>query len=408
MRGRAAWRPRRAVAGVALVVAVGLVHWLAAKSLVDALAGWGPANNGPKRLQAAFVRELLPSAPPPAPPAAAVPAAKPAKRPRAAAQPMHRASVPVDDTPVAAEAARPPPSDSAASEPLAAAEPAASDASPDEPVTKAVAASAPASEAAAATAGLAASSPQAAASGISTAAAGAASAPAFDWPASTRLSYDFVGNYRGEVRGSAQVEWVRVGERYQVHLDVIGGLSFAPLFTRRMTSDGLITPAGLAPLRYDEDSKRAFAAPRHLSLLFDGREILLANGQRRPRPPGVQDSASQFVQLVWMFTLQPGLLQAGQTIEMPLALARSVDTWVYDVIGAETIYTPFGALDSVHVKPRREARANGDMTVEIWFVPSLQYLPARIRIHQDAATFIDLMLARPPLQAEPAASAASR
>jgi len=395
MRGRAVRRPRRAVAWVALVLAVGLLHWLAAESLADALIGWGEAADSPKRLQAAFVRELLPSAPPEAPRAAAVPAAKPAARPRAAAQPMRKASAPVDDTRVAAAAARPTPSDPAASEPLSTAEPAASapasDTSADEPATGATAASAPASEAAAASAssGL---QTDAGASGIPTAAAGAASAPAFDWPASTRLSYDFVGNYRGEVRGSAQVEWVRSGERYQVHLDVIGGLSFAPLFTRRMTSDGLITPAGLAPRRYDEDSKRAFAAPRHLSLLFDGPEILLANGQRRARPPGVQDSASQFVQLVWMFTLQPGLLEAGKTIEMPLALARSVDTWVYDVIGAETLYTPFGALDSVHVKPRREARANGDMTVEIWFVPSLQYLPARIRIVMGDESYLDLMV----------------
>ena len=41
------------------------------------------------------------------------------------------------------------------------------------------------------------------------------------------------------------------------------------------------------------------------------------------------------------------------------------------------------------------------MTVELWFAPSLQYLPLRIRIHQSADTWIDLMIEKPPLQAAP-------
>ena len=53
--------------------------------------------------------------------------------------------------------------------------------------------------------------------------AAASAAEAFEWPPSTRLSYVLTGNYRGEVNGGAQVEWVRVGTRYQVHMDVMVG-----------------------------------------------------------------------------------------------------------------------------------------------------------------------------------------
>jgi hypothetical protein len=42
----------------------------------------------------------------------------------------------------------------------------------------------------------------------------------------------------------------------------------------------------------------------------------------------------------------------------------------------------------VHLKPRRVARKGSDLTAEIWFAPSLAYLPVRIRIQQDANTFI--------------------
>jgi hypothetical protein len=62
-----------------------------------------------------------------------------------------------------------------------------------------------------------------------------------------------------------------------------------------------------------------------------------------------------------------------------------------------------GALDTFHLKPRRiEDRPRGELSAEVWFAPSLQYLPVRIRIRQDAETYIDLMMDAAPLQAAPA------
>ncbi len=57
---------------------------------------------------------------------------------------------------------------------------------------------------------------------------------------------------RGARRGPGRVG--ARGQRYQVHLDVTVGLPIAPLMTRRMSSDGELTPQGLAPRRYDEDT----------------------------------------------------------------------------------------------------------------------------------------------------------
>jgi len=114
----------------------------------------------------------------------------------------------------------------------------------------------------------------------------------------------------------------------------------------------------------------------------------------------MQDTASQFVHLTWLFTTQPQRLTEGSTLEMPLALPRNIDRWVFDVKGAETVSSPFGELPAIHVKPRRITRPGGDLVVETWFAPTLQYLPVRFRIHQDAETFIDLVLERPPLQAD--------
>ena len=229
-------------------------------------------------------------------------------------------------------------------------------------------------------------------------AASAASAVAFEWPPSTRLTYALTGNYRGEVQGSASVEWIRVGLRYQVHMEAIIGASFAPLLVRRASSEGELGDSGLAPRRFECEQRVPFKV-RRWAMSFDPERVRLADGKEEPALPGVQDEASMFVQLTWLFTTQPQRLQAGRTVEMPLALPRRVEMWHYDVIGEEMLQMPFAEVQTVHVKPRRIAKPGGDMTAEMWFAPGYQYLPVRIRINQDADTFVDLQLQRPPQQA---------
>jgi hypothetical protein len=233
------------------------------------------------------------------------------------------------------------------------------------------------------------------------AAASAAPRIAFEWPASTRLDYHLTGNYRGPIDGRASVEWLRIGSRYQVRLEVSAGPSFAPFFTRRMASDGEVSERGLTPQRYDEETKVALRDPRRIELRFEGETIRLADGRLVTRPEGVQDAASQFVQMTWMFTTRPELLRRGGVVEIPLALPRSVGPWAYEVLDTETLETPLGALEAVHVKPRRLLRPGGDLVAESWFAPSLQYLPVRILIRQDEQTWIDLVIERAPLQAAP-------
>jgi hypothetical protein len=237
-----------------------------------------------------------------------------------------------------------------------------------------------------------------------TAAAESVAPTAFEWPPSTRLSYTLTGDYRGPVQGQATVEWLRSGSRYQVHLDVSVGPSFAPLLSRRIASEGEITERGLQPRRYDEETKVAFASPRRLTIWLDGNQVRLPNGTQLSRPEGVQDSASQFVQMTWLFTTQPQWLVQGRTIELPLALPRRVETWQYDVLETTTLDTPAGPVEAVHVKPRRDptrAGLRGDLAAEFWVAPSLQYLPVRIVIRQDETTHIDLLIERLPQQAAP-------
>ena len=45
--------------------------------------------------------------------------------------------------------------------------------------------------------------------------------------------------------------------------------------------------------------------------------------------------------------------------------------------------------------------------MELWIAPELRYLPVRIRIEQDPATFIDLMISGKPEMAAPVAPPSS-
>lgn len=371
----AAGRPR--IAGrVAVLVAVLVMHACVMRSVRDSMIdvdqGPRPARIELVPLQdMAFSTPPAPAASPLPPPVAPPPPPRPPRQARpAVAAASAAASAPAEPSEEAASAPEAEPVLAAASAP---------EATPAAPVAAASAASQPAVVAAAVPASAPASAPD-----------------SFSWPPSTVLSYELTGNYRGDVYGSAQVDWVHVGERYQVHLDVTVGVGFAPLYTRRMSSDGLLSDAGLVPERYDEDSKAAFKDRKHASVTFEPDAVVLNKGQRVDRLPGVQDTASQFVQLTYLFIRHPELLTPGGTIELPLALPKRMGRWTYDVRAPETIYTPFGAIDAVPLQPRRESRKGDEFSATVWFAPTLSYLPVRIRIQQDTDTYIDLMIKRRP------------
>lgn len=398
---------RRRAAWLLLVVVVLLLHADVMRRVGERIQEFKLSQAMPKRIEVAYVQELALEQPPPV--AAPAPAADPPPPPAArAARPARAASAPPSaEPPIDRAQAQPAPSASEP-EPVAIAvvpdpipEPAPEP--PPAPLTSVAQASpvTPPSEPAAT---VLAPEPVPDARAPASAAASAeavAGAKPFDWPNSTRISYALTGNYRGEVQGSAQVEWIRAAARYQVHLDIVIGPSLAPLITRRMSSDGDITPEGLSPRRYDEDTKAVFRERRRVTMMFEPDAVVMASGQRRERWPGVQDTASQFVQLTYLFTTRPELLRVGQNIEVPLALPRTIDRWVYDVVKEEVLYTSFGEVPSFHVKPRRVTRPGGELSIEIWFAPQLRYLPVRIRIEQDPETFLDLVLDRRPQIAAP-------
>lgn len=384
---RGARRRSRAWWGLAgLVALVVLLHGLALDGLRQALAPAEPAVPAIIRIDATYTRMVTQSAAPAGPPVAPV-AKRPKRRPAAAPPAATPASEAAADTSVEITVAEPVP---AASEPAWDPNAAPGSVAGPPPVAAAPAASA-----------AAAAVPE-----------GAASGPAFSWPVSTRLTYTLEGWYQGEVHGDAQVEWLRDGDRYQVHLDVSVGPRLAPLVARRMSSEGRITPDGLRPQRYEQATRQIIGRNRLVQLAFpDERSVRLQDGRLSATRADVQDTASQFIQMVFLFSTRPALREKGGRVEFDLALPHRVRRWAYEVGDTLPTATPLGELDTFHVRPvpardsvaetpGEAARSGGSiLSAQVWYAPTLQMLPVRIRIEQDAETWIDLRLSEPPRQA---------
>lgn len=396
--------PLRSRVGWGLALLVLLLHGLALDGLSDTLRPGEPPAPSIRRIEATYTRVVAQSAAPTGPAVAPVvaPVTPPAR-------------------PVAAQPAALPASDAADTVEITVAEPSPADV-PLPPAYDPNAAPGSVAGPPPVLAPAAAVSPMAAASTASAAAIGAAasampaataaSGPAFTWPLSTRLTYTLTGWYQGEVHGDAQVEWLRDGDRYQVHLDVSVGPRLAPLVARRMSSEGRITPDGLRPQRYEQATRQIIGRNRLVQMAFpDERSVRLQDGQLAATRADVQDTASQFIQMVFLFSTRPTLREKGGRVEFDLALPHRVRRWAYEVGDTLPTMTPLGELDTFHVRPvpardsvaetpGEAARSGGSiLSAQVWYAPTLQMLPVRIRIEQDAETWVDLRLSEPPKQA---------
>ncbi len=214
------------------------------------------------------------------------------------------------------------------------------------------------------------------------------------WPPDTRLTYRLTGNYRGELNGSARVQWQQVPapegnaepRRYQVHLE----MSLTGFAIASMTSQGKITETGLLPEVYEEK------LPGNVrNVKFEDNQIRFNNGRVDVKPTTVQDTASQFVELSHRFATGAETLQAGSEVRVWLARPGGLDFWTYDVMAPEILQTPtLGPVEAFHLKPRPLANPRGPIVAEMWFAPSLQYLPVRVRITMGGGSFVDLMVER--------------
>jgi hypothetical protein len=196
-----------------------------------------------------------------------------------------------------------------------------------------------------------------------------ASAPATDplagWPTDTRLSYALTGWFRGELHGDARVQWQREAGRYQVRVDI----DIGPFVSLTMTSQGTVTPQGLRPTAYEESRRGRARAMR-----MNEADVALEDGRRLPRPDGLQDTASQFVDLAIPFANQLASDWPRRRVSFWMARpGRGGRLWTYDVVERVVLQTPpaMARWRRFTSSPAPGANPRGNITAEMWFAPSL-------------------------------------
>ena len=207
---------------------------------------------------------------------------------------------------------------------------------------------------------------------------------AINLPGSVRLQYKVVGLSKNlNYQATAELDWKTNGDSYQAMMKVSAFL----VGSRSMTSVGKITGSGLAPTRFADKFKSELAAHFEAD---KGKVVFSANTPDALWVEGVQDRVSVFLQLAGMLAANPAGFPPGSNITFLTIGPREADTWTFIIEGEESLdlmNAPMSALKLTR-KPRKEF----DQKVEIWFAPSLGYLPVRSRITQHGGDFIDQQL----------------
>ncbi len=324
----------------------------------------------------AFTTRTLP--PPPAPPAP-TPVAEAPKPPPPKPKPKPRPTPP-KPAPVVDEPAPAPPSETDTS-------PAATNSAGTDPTAAGPLAAASAPESAA-------SAAQAAASAAEAAQTAALEAPPqhppknrntpvgpLNIPGSLRIKYDVFGEAKKlTYRARSEVLWQHDGSHYTLKNTVSAFL----IGSRTWMSEGDITPEGLAPVRFSDNWRKELAAHFERD---KGRVVFSANTPEAPLLSGAQDRMSLLMQLSAMFAGAPGNYPPATTVSMQIIGPRDAEVWLFTVNGPETLSLTNGQIDTIKVS--RNPRKEFDQTVEVWFSPSQQYLPVRLKITQANGDFVD-------------------
>lgn len=211
-----------------------------------------------------------------------------------------------------------------------------------------------------------------------------ASSTALTIPGSVRLKYVMTGRSRNmDYSAFAELSWLQDGQSYDARMVVSAFI----LGSRSMSSSGRITADGLAPTRFLDKSRSERAAHFEED---KGKISFSANSPDAPWQRGAQDRLSVFLQLGSLLAGAPASYPTGSTVSLYTAGPRQVDTWTFTVEAEETLSLPAG--DVATLKLIRKPQRDYDQTVEIWFAPSMDYLPVRSRITQQNGDFIDQKL----------------
>ena len=213
---------------------------------------------------------------------------------------------------------------------------------------------------------------------------GLTEATAFKVPASALLTYQVQGLAKGfPYSASAELQWMQDGKDYEARLSV----SVFLLGSRVQVSKGTLGAEGLMPSRFGDKTRNELAAHFQRD---KGIISFSANSPDVPLLKGAQDRLSVVLQLSTLLAGDPTRFPAGTMLSFQTVSQREAEIWQFSVEKEEMLQLPFGQINAV--KLNRQPRREFDQHIELWFAPSLGYLPVRLRITNANGDFVDQLL----------------
>ena len=207
---------------------------------------------------------------------------------------------------------------------------------------------------------------------------------AFKAPDSALLKYQVQGQAKGfNYWASAELLWMQDGKDYEARLTVSAFL----LGSRVQVSKGTLGAEGLMPTRFGDKTRSELAAHFQRD---KGIISFSANSPDAPLLKGAQDRLSVVLQLSTLLAGDPTRFPTGTMLSFQTVSQREAEMWQFLVEKEESLQLPYGQVTAI--KLNRQPRREFDQHIELWFAPSMGYLPVRLRITNANGDFVDQLL----------------
>ena len=209
-----------------------------------------------------------------------------------------------------------------------------------------------------------------------------------DLLASSQLQYDVTGTSKGfSYAAHATINWQRDKARYAIEMKL-----HAFLFgSRTQASTGLVTEAGLQPDSFLDKARR------ERRLLFDwSQNVAFPDDRNSPIsiPVHAQDRLSVFFQLAGKLASRKQNIAAArqEQWDIPVTGWNGVEVWTFAIQDIGQSELPYGILETWQVSRLPRPGKQNDQSVDVWYAPSLNFMPVRIRITQNNGDTVDQRL----------------
>lgn len=154
----------------------------------------------------------------------------------------------------------------------------------------------------------------------------------------------------------------------------------------KRTSRGHITPQGLRPDEFRDERPGGWAVSAKFD--WDARSVTQEkNGKSETlkMPADAQDPLS----LAYSFAFVP---PKGKEYDVTRADGRGLTPFRFAVVGTETLATPAGEMQTLHIAKLRDGPE--DKATDIWFAAERDFLPVRVLVVDSDGTRSDQVVTR--------------